>query len=161
RDDANALAIQPDGKIVLAGSSDSGPNSDFALVRYNTNGTLDTSFGNMGKVITAVSSQNDGAAAVRLQTDGKIVAVGYTVVSASDADFAVVRYNTNGARDLSFGNLGIVTTDMAGGTVDEAFAAVIQPDGKIIAAGFVESGGNYFVGLARYTTNGALDSSFG
>jgi uncharacterized delta-60 repeat protein len=161
RDDANALAIQPDGKIVLAGASDTGSYSDFALARYNTNGTLDTSFGNNGKVITAVSSQNDGALAVRLQSDGKIVAAGYTVVSGSDADFALVRYNTNGSRDFSFGNLGIVTTDMAGGTVDEAFTMAIQPDSKIILGGFVLSGGNAFVGLARYATNGTLDTTFG
>lgn len=161
-EEASALTLQPDGKIILAGNTTVSGYSHFGLARYNTNGTLDTSFGTLGKVTTTVSSVGgDAALAVRLQRDGKIVAAGYAAVSASDVDFAVVRYNTNGARDFSFGNLGIVTTDMASGSVDEGLTEVIQPDGRIIVGGAIISGGNIFVALVRYATNGALDGTFG
>ena len=107
---AYSVAIQSDGKIVAAGDSNNGSNSDFALVRYNTDGSLDTSFDSDGKVTTAIGSGTDEAYSVAIQSDGKIVAAGYSN-NGSNNDFALVRYNTDGSLDTSFDSDGKVTTD--------------------------------------------------
>lgn len=155
-----AVAIQSDGKIVVGGFTN-GPTADFALVRYTMNGSLDTSFGTAGKVTTAVGISEDRINAIAIQSDGKIVASGVTV-NASQEDFALVRYTTNGSLDNTFGSGGIVFTDFAGQN-DYVRSIVIQSDGKIVVAGSIELGiGTYNdFGLARFTTSGALDNSFG
>jgi uncharacterized delta-60 repeat protein len=149
---ANAIVIQPDGKIVVAGGSYNGSNNDFALIRYNTDGTPDNSFDGDGIVTTSVSSSNDDAYSIALQTDGKIVVAGNS--GASIRNFALVRYNpTDGSLDNSFNSTGIVITP--GNTADAAGLA-IQVDGKILIAG---RGGVDFA-LVRYNTNGTPDNSF-
>ena len=162
-DEANAVAIQPDGKIVLAGHSDNGSGTgktDFAVVRYRADGSLDTTFDGDGKVTTFTQDTTpaDGfgdtnaiAHAVAVQSDGKIVVAG-----SSDADFALIRYNTDGTVDTTFSGDGIVVTAVGGG-VDAIRAMALQPDGKIVVAG--ESSGDFVV--ARYNTDGTLDASFG
>jgi uncharacterized delta-60 repeat protein len=139
------VAIQGDGKIVAAGFA--GSDFDFALARYNTDGSLDTTFGGDGKVTTdfAGSGSRDEAHAVAIQGDGKIVAAGLAVVSGI-FDFALARYNTDGSLDTIFSGDGKVTTDFAG-DFDVANGVVIQANGRIVAAGFA---GDDF-GLARYT----------
>lgn len=164
-----ALAIQPDGKIVVAGQtfvarSVGGSDLDFALVRYNGDGSLDTSFGGDGKVNTDLgANETDAALDVALQSDGKIVAAGYVRNLFPDprgpADFAVARYNADGSLDTTFGPGGSVTTDF-GMDHDEASAVVIQSDGRIVAAGFAFSG-TFDFGLARYNTNGTPDLGWG
>jgi uncharacterized delta-60 repeat protein len=133
--------------------------SDFALARYNADGTLDASFGAGGKVTTTFGSGSDFANAAVLQPDGKLVVVGYTYVGgvAGQSYFALARYRTDGSLDSSFGSGGRVTTDFGpgGGT---AWAAALQPDGKILAAG-TGPGGTF--ALVRYNPNGTLDPSFG
>ena len=146
-DSAHALLVQPDGKLVTAGAGSSG--ADFALARYNTSGTLDTSFGTGGKVTTNFGA-TDSANALVIQTDGKLVAAG-----ASGSDFALSRYNADGTLDTSFGTGGKITTDF--GAADSANALVIQADGKLVAAG--ASGSDF--ALARYNANGTLDTFFG
>ncbi|AEV16768.1 hypothetical protein TCCBUS3UF1_17270 [Thermus sp. CCB_US3_UF1] len=158
-DVAHALVLQPDGKLVAAGWSQIGSNSYFALVRYNPDGTLDTSFGNGGKVTTEVGSSSDGANALVLQPDGKLVAAGYSRNAAGDYDVAMVRYNPDGSLDTSFGSRGKVITP-----VFSTFgsALVLQPDGKLVAAGFsTNSAGNDDFALVRYNPDGSLDRSFG
>jgi len=155
-DSAYSVALQADGKIVVAGSSFPGP--DFAVVRYNPDGSLDTSFGGTGKVTTNVISY-DIATSVAIQTDGKIVVAGYT--SGSNYDFALVRYNTDGSLDTSFGGTGKVATGFFTGSQDFVDSIAIQPDGKIITVGLVDKGSNNDFGLARYNTDGSLDTSFG
>jgi uncharacterized delta-60 repeat protein len=91
RDEANAVAIQSDGKIVAAGSSLNGANDDVALVRYNTDGSLDTTLNTTGKVTTPIGGVEDVAHAVAIQSDGKIVAAGRSS-NGADNDFALVRY---------------------------------------------------------------------
>ena len=151
-DQARALAIQTDSKIVVAGLAD----NDFAVVRYNTDGSLDPSLGFNGKVTTPVAgTAMDGGYAVALQTDGKIVVAGYAEVSPGDTDFAVVRYNADGALDSSFDGDGILTTTL-GAVFEYATAVAIQADGKIVAAGVA---GNTF-GVVRYNPDGSLDPSF-
>ncbi|MCD9187272.1 MAG: hypothetical protein LUM44_12630 [Pyrinomonadaceae bacterium] len=153
-----AVAIQADGKIIIAGYSFTGTNYDFVLVRYNTNGSLDTSFDGDGKAITGVLSSTDQAYAVKLQADGKIIAAGYTY-NGSNIDFALVRYNTNGSLDTSFDFDGKVITPVLTST-DQINALSIQPDGKIVAAGQSRNGTYYDFALVRYNTNGSLDTSF-
>ncbi|MBI2960352.1 MAG: hypothetical protein HYY28_08565, partial [Betaproteobacteria bacterium] len=151
----SGVAIQSDGKIVAAGSSNSRINdyttSDFALLRYNADGTLDESFGTGGKVITAVGTGQDTAYAVATQSDGKIVAAG-----KSGTSFAVLRYNSNGTLDAGFGSGGKVLT-AAGASASSAQSVVIQSDGRIVAAGTADK----VFAAARYNADGALDAEFG
>lgn len=139
-DAASAVALQPDGKIVVAGQSDNGTSIDFALARYNPDGSLDTSFGSGGKVATNFTGGSDDAAsAVAIQFDGKIVVAG-----DSEGAFAVARYNPDGTLDTTFGTGGKVTTDLGGEDVIHALA--LQPDGQIVVVG--ESAGDF--ALVRY-----------
>jgi uncharacterized delta-60 repeat protein len=151
-DDGRALAIQSDGKILIAAQSFSGANSDFSLIRLNTNGSFDMTFGTAGKVLTDIYG-DDLAYAMELQSDGKIVVGG-----TSNMDFSVVRYNTDGTLDSTFDTDGKVKTSMTIGD-DIATSLTIQNDGKIILAGNSNIGGNVNA-LARYNTNGTLDTSF-
>lgn len=227
-DDANAVALQPDGKIIAAGSDSSG---GFALARFNPNGSLDTSFGTNGMTTAQIGGGGAQISAIRLQSDGKILAGGYvnsgsssfalarftsngildtnfgsggsvlttftapldlafgigtqpdgkialagTAISINGttytADFAVARYNTNGALDFSFGSLGRATGNVGGGTLDIGYAMAMQPDGKIVVAGAASLGTfagpaagnpsvNSFLALMRFNTNGTPDNSFG
>lgn len=148
RDLAQAVALQTDGKIIVAGYA----QNDFAVVRYNADGTLDSGFGNGGKVLTPVGMGVDEAYAVALQADGKIVVAG-----RAGADFAVVRYLSNGMLDTGFGTGGKVITNISG--IDLAEAVAVQPDGKIVVAGW--SGSSARFSLARYNADGSLDLTFG
>jgi uncharacterized delta-60 repeat protein len=153
------LAVQGDGKIVLAGwtASDRDPG-DFALARYTRDGRLDRTFGRGGKVVTDFGSHSDdGADAIAIQRDGKIVLGGATS-RTEDApnDWALVRYTANGRLDRSFGVGGKLRTDF-GTEIDDVAALAIQGDGKIVAAG--ESASDF--ALARYLQDGTLDPSFG
>jgi uncharacterized delta-60 repeat protein len=154
QDQAEGVVIQPDGKIVVAGFMLSiNTGRDFAVVRYNSNGTLDTTFGAGGIVTTDFNGLNDQAGDVLLQPDGKILALGTATVSSTDSNFALARYNANGSLDNSFGTAGKVTTNI--GPFDQGQRGVLQGDGKIILVG--GSGFN----VLRYNPNGTLDSSFG
>jgi uncharacterized delta-60 repeat protein len=156
-DEATALAIQADGKIVLAGYCTAITNFDFCAVRYSANGVLDIGFNGSGSVLTPVTSGNDEARAMALQADGKIVLAGRCGTSPN-LDFCAVRYNANGSLDNSFDGDGKVITSLTGGN-DNALALAIQTDGKIVVAGNCPAGGTQFC-TARYTTSGALDTSF-
>ncbi|MGI8849886.1 MAG: hypothetical protein ACR2HT_06930, partial [Pyrinomonadaceae bacterium] len=155
-DIAYAVAIQPDGRIVAAGSSGPFPSVDFALARYNPDGSLDNSFGTGGKVITNINNSANIAYAMALQPDGKVVAAGFS--GDSNRDFALARYNTDGTLDNSFGTGGSVTTSIGSGN-DEAYAVAIQSDGRIVAAGYSFER-RFDFALARYNTDGLLDTSF-
>jgi uncharacterized delta-60 repeat protein len=159
------LALQPDGKIVLVGGS----ASDFLVARYDADGRLDPSFGSGGTVSTDLGkNQDDRAYAVALQPDGKLVVVGEAAVGRTrrdqlDYDFALARFDADGNLDQSFGNAGSVTTDFFGER-DQAFAVVIQKDGKIVVAGGAAfdtpNGDGIDFALARYEADGSLDKSF-
>ena len=156
---ALALARQPDGKLVAAGYGSTGYNDDFALARYNADGSPDTSFGSGGKVVTAIGSSDDAVSAIVLQPDGKLVAAG-AGSNNSGPDFALARYNPDGSLDTSFNGTGKVTTAIGPGT-DYAEALALQPDGKLVAAGWSFNGSDRDFALARYNPNGSLDTSFG
>lgn len=163
RDEARAVILQPDGKMVVAGpASGVGDTTGFALARYDANGVLDRSFGVAGKIITDFGGQSDEAAAMALalQPDGKIVAAGFALVDGG-SDVALARYETNGALDPTFGRRGRVTNDFAGQR-DQAFAVAIQPDGKIVVAGCTRCLANDSDSIvARYQPDGTLDPTFG
>src|SRR5215813_6524730 len=211
-DRAFAVAIQPDGKIVVAGHATTASGGlDFGLARLNSNGTLDTSFGSGGKItddfhgrddrirsililsdgrigVVGFATQADGSSngasalykangnlieksefnggdfkvvsALALQPDGKIILCGSVVEGQGPRDdFRLFRINANLEDDTAFGNRGDVTTDFGGN--DDAFALALQPDGKIVAAGASGQAGVGEFALARYNTDGSLDSSFG
>ncbi|MBI3456793.1 MAG: hypothetical protein HY002_13540 [Candidatus Rokubacteria bacterium] len=145
-DSARALALQPDGKIVVAGFTEFS-GQDFALARYNPDGTLDLGFGSGGKVTTDFGPGDVAGQGLALQPDGKIVVAGRT-----GAAFALARYQPNGTLDASFGTGGKVTSPAGAG-----WAVALQADGKIVVAG--GAGGGF--ALARYNPDGTLDASFG
>ena len=158
-DVAVSIAHQLDGKLVVAGYSSNGTDNDFALARYNVNGSLDTSFSSDGKLVTDIDSANDNATSVAVQLNGKIVVAGYTY-NGTDYDFAIIRYNSDGSLDNTFNTNGIVTTDFGTGN-DEAYSVAIQPDGKIVAAGYAYTLSKNDFALVRYNSNGSLDNTFG
>ncbi|HEY8688053.1 MAG TPA: T9SS type A sorting domain-containing protein [Chitinophagaceae bacterium] len=158
----HGMATQNDGKIVVAGSSNDGVNSEFAIARYNTNGSLDNTFDVDGKITTSFGSQAE-AFCMAIQSDGKIVAAGY-MYNDSTWEFAVARYNVDGSLDSTFDGDGKLTTAIS--TVDDEINAIaIQSDGKIVVAGYSNASGDinaYEPDLAvvRYNTDGSLDSTF-
>jgi uncharacterized delta-60 repeat protein len=145
---ANALVRQPDGKLVAAGITGDADDVDFVLARYDASGNLDAGFGSGGTVTTAFGPGIDWCYAVVLQTDGKLVAAGTTPVSSPMNVFALVRYESDGSLDPTFGNGGRLRT--AVGTDATAFAVVQQPDGKLVAAGRSETHLQGAFGLVRY-----------
>ena len=165
---AFALALQTDGKIVAAGtdfvnfSSDDSSNTDFALARYNSDGTPDATFGNGGQITTDFDGFNDDAFSVLIQPDARIVAVGSAKNPSNFYDFAAARYLANGSIDTTFGTAGKVRTDFGDHNFDQARSAVLQPNGKIVAAGFAIShnGGVQNFAIARYGSSGILDTTF-
>ncbi len=159
---ANAVAVQSDGKIVVAGAVSSAATADdYAVVRLNADGTLDTGFGTGGGVTKDFSGLNDDAYAVVVQADGGIV-VGGESTDGSSFKFKLIRYDSDGNVDTSFGSSGIVTTD-PGGSGASLRALALQPDGKLVAAGYRYGGSpvTYDYVLARYNHDGSLDSGFG
>lgn len=154
-----AVAIQADGKIVAVGGISNGQNSDFLVARYNANGTRDLSFGGTGRVKFPVMTREDIARAVAIQPDGKIVVAGSAQTTSAQDVFALARLNTDGTLDSSFGTAGIVTTT-TGTTLDGVEDVALQADGKIVAVGTSTVGANTDFVIARYNTNGSLDTSF-
>jgi len=162
------VALQSDGKIIAAGTvfvdfiPGEPSNTDFALARYNPDGTPDATFGSGGQVSTDFVGMEDDAFSVLIQPDGKIVAVGSANDPATYYNFAAVRYLSNGVVDTTFGVAGKVTTDFGVGGFDRAQSAALQPDGRIVAAGFAisQNGGVQNFAVARYTSSGVLDTTF-
>jgi uncharacterized delta-60 repeat protein len=164
-----AVLLQPDGKIVvIAQLTDPATVGDFGVIRYQASGALDTSFGTGGEARTAFTNFINGPNDAALQPDGKIVVVGD--VSSADGtlnEFGVVRFNSNGTLDSTFGTGGKVTTNFVGvqpgGVSNPAEAVLIQPDGKILVGGSASESPRTGTktALARYNPNGTLDTSFG
>src|SRR5262245_34044918 len=154
----NAMALQPDGKIVVAGGS-----ARFVLVRFTPEGDLDPTFGGDGIVKTNFHRNYDVAFALAIQTDGKIVAAGVTSIvprelGLDDTKIAVARYNADGTLDTTFGHDGRVSTAFTG-TYNAARALTIQADGKIVVAGTAR--GYRAFALVRYDPDGTRDRGFG
>ena len=153
--EANAVALQANGKIIVAGSGGGlGLRSTgFVIARINSNGSLDTSFAGDGVQGIGFGGGKAEARGVAVRGDGKVVAVGFR----GAADFAILRFNTNGSLDASFSGDGRQTTDFVGS--DFANGVALQANGKIVAAGSTKTSDFKFA-LARYNVNGSLDTSF-
>jgi uncharacterized delta-60 repeat protein len=150
-----SLAIQADGKIVIGGYIISENGNDFFVTRYTINGIPDKTFGTNGTTILPYTG-DEKATSIAIQKDGKIVEAGYANNNTGNIDFAIARFNTNGTVDLSFGYL--LTTGLGGDDYGESVA--IQPNGKIVIAGYSEKNDDADVALVRYNTNGTLDNTF-
>jgi uncharacterized delta-60 repeat protein len=154
--DGRAAAVQPDGKIVVAGKTTGAGAGAFAVARLMPNGSLDTTFGTEGVTETVVGNTVHSLSALVLQPDGKILAAGHTRIVGDD--FAVLRYLANGALDATFGTGGVVLTDFS--SADNARAMVLMADGRLVVAGATLAGtGN--MAFARYNPDGSLDTTFG
>jgi len=176
KDAALSLALQPDGKLVVGGvATNSATENDFALARYNPDGSLDASFGTSGVVTTDFfgniprelgASLTDLALKVLLQPDGKIVLSGWAFETATGFHFALARYNADGSLDATFGTDGKVVSNFPG-KFEGALSAALQPDGKIVLAGTngtpvgLGLASDIDFGVARYNGDGSLDMAFG
>jgi len=181
-DEMKALAVQPDGKIVVVGHSSKPPSpfDDFLVMRFTADGNLDATFGTFlpsgtpGKVVTDFDGRFDFATAVMLQTDGKILVAGYAQVSKIDntsgtpvpffdQDFAVVRYLPDGRLDTTYGTNGKSTMDIGALGLEYLNAAALQSDGSVVAVGrtTLPNGGGIDMAVARFLDTGAPDMSFG
>ncbi len=159
KDIGYSVAVQSDGKIVLAGKANTESSSDnFALVRYTSDGTLDSSFGVGGKQTLDFNNGLDVGSAVTILSDGKILLAGKATPSSAQ-EFAVARFTSSGMVDTSFGTNGKATTSM-GTLTDEVNAVGIQSDGSIVIVGAASNGSNRDFALARFTSTGALDTTF-
>jgi uncharacterized delta-60 repeat protein len=160
-DFGRSLVIQPDGKILLGGTCYNGSNDDFCIARFNSDGTLDTTFGNSGKVIQPIGSSNDFGRSLAIQLDGKILLGGYCDNGGND-DFCIARFNPNGTLDTSFGRRGSGKVILPIGSDDDyEHSLAIQPDGKILLGGRCYNGSNNDFCIARFNSDGTHDNSFG
>jgi len=158
--DGTAVAIQSDGKIIVAGNEGNASGSDFIILRYLTDGSPDNSFNvNGGTAITISGAQTSFLNSVAIQSDGKIVAGGTAQLSDTDADFALVRVDTIGHVDTTYSGDGQVTTSV-GNKFDSLLAIAAQSDDKIVAVGYTQVGNGYDIAVVRYTTAGAPDTTF-
>ncbi|PPD38317.1 MAG: hypothetical protein CTY16_20355 [Methylobacter sp.] len=159
-----SMVLQEDGKILVAGSYFYEGDYDFVIARFKSDGSIDasffgTGFGVGGETRTDLNSSNDYANSVALQADGKILVAG-TSEKDGHRDFALVRYNTNGMLDTSFNGNGKVITDF-GSFDDNGYAVSVNADGKILVVGTSNNGKDDDIALARYNSDGSLDTSFG
>ncbi len=154
-DFATAVALQADGKIVVTGGA-GGLGGRVALVRYQANGNLDSTFSGDGKLMTNFTSGFDYATAIELQADGRIVVAGTANYEKRAARFALARYEPDGTLDATFSGDGKAMTNLTA-WFDGAYGLVVQPsDGKIVVVGWAD----HLMGLVRYETNGTIDPTF-
>jgi uncharacterized delta-60 repeat protein len=166
-----AIALQPDGKIVIVGSCKIGATWDLCVLRYGAGGAIDTTFGVSGAVTTDMQGADDFAAGIAIQPDGKIVVAATcenTLTITTRRDFCVARYTATGALDTTFSGTGIVRTSFSNFD-DVATSMALQSDGKIVVAGYCANNAGAFnssstfgieICVARYTNTGELDTGF-
>ncbi|MBV9210223.1 MAG: hypothetical protein JOZ52_06315, partial [Acidobacteria bacterium] len=160
---ATTAALLPDGKLLVAGTfkPDTGVPARFALARYNSDGSLDTTFGTNGKFSNSLGGADAFAFAHALLPDGRIVLAGYFWTASHNHDIALARYNANGSLDATFGNNGQVITDLFGASDDIAYGLTLVPGGKLLAVGHTGQYPNFKLALVRFNGNGQLDQTFG
>ncbi|TKB90336.1 MAG: tandem-95 repeat protein [Nitrospira sp.] len=155
---AKDVVVQADGTFLVAADLS---NSNFNLMRFNSDGSLDTSFGGgSGYVSTDLAGGNDRADSLTIQSDGKVLLLGFGF-NGTSFDVALVRYNSDGSLDTSFNGTGKVLTDFGANSSDMGNEVRMQADGKIVVAGWSDTGGTNDFAIARYNTNGTLDTGFG
>ncbi|MEI6762182.1 MAG: Ig-like domain-containing protein, partial [Betaproteobacteria bacterium] len=156
-DTAQAVALQPDGKILVAGYSFNGINNDFSVVRLHADGSLDTSFNATGRVMISVGSGDDFAQGIALQADGKVLLLGHSSVG-NHTELSLVRLNTDGSIDTTFGNNGRRILPGTGNAFGQAVS--VEADGRILVAGSSAAAGAVADVVLRLNADGSLDTSF-
>jgi uncharacterized delta-60 repeat protein len=163
-DYANTLVLQSDGKILQGGyCQNTGANEPrrFCVMRYNSDGSIDSGFGSGGYVLYDIPVSNyDDANSLIVQSDGKIIQGGTCTISGTD-QFCIVRYNVDGSVDSTFGTNGYVIFDIPDSSDDQASAIALQTNGKILQAGTCDISGTYQFCIVRYNVDGSIDSTFG
>ncbi|MBL8310903.1 MAG: hypothetical protein JNL19_10815 [Burkholderiales bacterium] len=154
-----AIAVQPDGKVVLVGRCGRFGPTDFCVARLTADGILDRGFGSSGVVVHTILGREDTPTGVAILPDGKLLVVG-TCYSSRDRDFCAVRYLPDGSIDTSFGIGGTVITNLGIGN-DLASGFALLPDGRFVIAGSCQIIGAYDLCAARYLPDGRLDETFG
>jgi uncharacterized delta-60 repeat protein len=157
---ATSAVLQADGKILVGGTYDTGSTRGFMLARYNSNGTLDGTFGTAGVTRTAIGGGEAFSFGIGLLSDGRIVLGGYSATT-QDHDFTVACYNSNGTLDQTFGTGGIATSDFSGGSDDIGYSLAVQRDNKIVVGGRSGDYPTFNFAVSRYTSTGQLDQTFG
>lgn len=152
------MAIQSNGKIIVAGYTYNGTDNDIALVRYNTDGSIDNTFGTNGIVTHDILNISNTTRSIKIQADGKIV-IAADNFDGTYNDMLLARYNSNGTIDNTFNTSGYVVSGLSNN--DYANSLLIQSDGKIVVAGSSYSSSNRLQALLRYNTNGNIDNTFG
>lgn len=162
-----ATAIQPDGKIIVVGGSER-----WRVSRFNSDGSLDTSFNRTGSVIPEITNYWSAARSVALQADGKIVVAGFAnslsfTIPNSNNPFRVsirsliVRYNSDGSIDSAFGDNGVATIMNGDYNSHEVSSLSISPNGKILAVGSLRTLGHTQIAIWRINNDGSPDAAFG
>lgn len=156
----SATAVQPDGKIIIAGSGSHNNVGGYFIARYNQDGSQDISFGNKGSVVTPVKANAGSFQSIVVMSDGKIIAGGYSAVSTL-VDIVIMRFNADGSLDNSFGQNGMIQKNIS----KYAYVndMIVQPDGKILITGNKKDSKNDIKTsfVVRYTANGSIDEEFG
>lgn len=156
----NAIGLQSDGKIILAGNSSNGSNSDFTIVRFNSNGSVDSSFGIKGACVTPIGSANDNCYSMAVQADDKIV-LGGDIQDGTAFKFSITRFTRNGILDGTFAQNGIFIDSVGTNDDDYGYSVSIQKDKKIILGGTAKYNGVYRFALLRVDSSGKVDNLFG
>lgn len=157
-DKSRAIAIQPDGKILVAGFSFDGTKDNFAIIRYNSDGSTDYSFGTNGYILTSIGTTADNINSIAIQSDGSVFAAGFTM-SGNYMDFAVAKYTPSGFLDSTFNGDGIAITPIYSNS-EFASKVLIQADGKIVVLGSTMQNNDYDFAIVRYNSDGSYDTSF-
>ncbi|MFK7733704.1 MAG: cadherin-like domain-containing protein [Pseudomonadales bacterium] len=156
-DVSRGSALQDDGKLVVAAESYDGPNYQAGVLRFNQDGSLDTTFNGTGVAFLDIGTGDNVFRDVKIQTDGKILLTGFADLPGYDS--VLVRYNSDGTLDTSFSGDGIANFDVIGNT-DFANEIVLQDDGKIVMVGATYNGNDYDLMVTRHNSDGSLDTSF-
>ena len=159
--EAVAIALQPDGKILGLYHYPSTDNtSDVKIFRYNTNGALDNTFNGTGFVLADIGT-NDFPKTITIDTTGKIIVGGDFYTDGSNNKFFYLRFNANGSPDTTFNTTGKVVLAFSGVTYTESFGIALQPDGKMINGGLLTAGTNgVYLYMVRLNANGSMDTTF-
>ena len=160
-DQAFAAALQSDGKVVVVGSSNNSANTDIAVLRYNSDGSLDTSFNSNGiATFPEIGSNNDSATGVVVLENGNILVTGYSENDDGDKEIVVLRITPAGFLDVSFGVSGVTRLEITD-TTSQASAIVVDSQNRVLVSGTLESESTTWAVAVRFLENGTLDSDFG
>lgn len=155
------LALQSDGKLLIAGYDTNGTDTDFSITRYNVDGTVDTSFADHGTATVDVAGGDDFAHGMAIQADGKVLVTGSSATGAGDQDFGVVRLNADGSLDSTFADGGKATFDFNGEADSAQTVTVVANDKILLTGGAVNSQGDSDFAALQLNADGSLDTHFG